>query len=78
MPVSAIVDNFGYGVTVDEIVEQFEVQQNLTGRKVAVVVLASIPRLPRVSGRRRDDAPASRHCCPRGQWLHLTSPPTAA
>jgi uncharacterized protein (DUF433 family) len=28
LPVSAIVDNFGYGVSVAEIVEQFEVPQD--------------------------------------------------
>ena len=42
MPVNAIVDNFDYGVSVAEIVEQFEVPPN---RIEAILTYAKSPRI---------------------------------
>jgi uncharacterized protein (DUF433 family) len=45
LPVKAIVDNFDYGVSVDEIAEQFEVS---TGSVEAILAYAKSQRIPRI------------------------------
>ena len=46
LPVSAIVDNFDYGVSVAEIAEQFEAPQDFVEAVLAYVKSKRIPRIP--------------------------------